>query len=110
MRPSVEVHGDARLLGLARRVQGIAKQHEASQRKVGKYFLVVACVFLLQILVGSIMAHYYSERTDFYGIKIDSFLPFNFLRDVHIQTPLVWISSRISGERPFHINCSVKVK
>jgi nitric oxide reductase subunit B len=37
------------------------------------------------------MAHYSSERTDFYGIKIDSFLPFNFLRDVHIQTPLVWI-------------------
>ncbi len=63
----------------------------ASQRKVGKYFLVVAAVLLLQILVGSIMAHYYSERADFYGIKIDSFLPFNFLRDVHIQTPIVWI-------------------
>jgi nitric oxide reductase subunit B len=62
-----------------------------SQRKIGKYFLVVAGVFLLQILVGSIMAHYYSERADFYGIKIDSVLPFNFLRDVHIQTPLVWI-------------------
>ena len=31
----------------------------ASQRKVGKYFLVVAAVFLLQILVGAIMAHYY---------------------------------------------------
>jgi nitric oxide reductase subunit B len=63
----------------------------ASQRQVGKYFLIVAVVLLLQILVGSIMAHYYSERADFYGIKIDSFLPFNFLRDVHIQTPIVWI-------------------
>ena len=63
----------------------------ASQRKVGKYFLIVAAVLLLQILVGSIMAHYYSERADFYGLRIDSFLPFNFLRDVHIQTPIVWI-------------------
>jgi nitric oxide reductase subunit B len=36
-----------------------------SQRKIGKYFLVVAGGFLLQILVGSIMAHYYTERTDF---------------------------------------------
>ncbi len=62
-----------------------------SQRKVGKYFLIVAAVLLLQILVGSIMAHYYSERAAFYGFKIDAVLPFNFLRDVHIQTPIVWI-------------------
>jgi nitric oxide reductase subunit B len=62
-----------------------------SQRRVGKYFLVVAVVLLLQLLAGSIMAHYYSERADFYGIRIDSFLPFNFLRDVHIQTPIVCI-------------------
>jgi len=63
----------------------------ASQRRMGKYFLVVAALLLLQILVGSIMAHYYTDRISFYGIKIDSFLPFNFLRDVHIQTPIVWI-------------------
>ncbi|HVO02109.1 MAG TPA: cbb3-type cytochrome c oxidase subunit I [Candidatus Cybelea sp.] len=62
-----------------------------SQRKTGKYFLVVAAVFLLQILVGSIMAHYYSERADFYGLPVDKYLPFAFLRDVHTQTPIVWI-------------------
>jgi nitric oxide reductase subunit B len=62
-----------------------------SQRKTGKYFLVVAAVFLLQILVGAIMAHYYSERADFYGLAVDKYLPFNFLRDVHTQTPIVWI-------------------
>ena len=63
----------------------------ASQRRIGKYFLVVAGVLLLQILVGSIMAHYYTDRASFYGIEIDRFLPFNFLRDVHIQSPIVWI-------------------
>ncbi len=62
-----------------------------SQRKVGKYFIIVALVLLAQIGVGSIMAHYYSERAGFYGIRIDAFLPFNFLRDVHTQTPIVWI-------------------
>ncbi|MDR3528397.1 MAG: hypothetical protein P4L57_14080, partial [Rhizomicrobium sp.] len=62
-----------------------------SQRKTGKYFLVVAAVFLLQILVGSLMAHYYTERTAFYGLPINTYLPFNFLRDVHIQSPIVWI-------------------
>jgi nitric oxide reductase subunit B len=62
-----------------------------SQRRVWKYFLVVAAVLLLQILVGSIMAHYYTERASFYGVPVDRFLPFNFLRDVHTQTPIVWI-------------------
>jgi nitric oxide reductase subunit B len=63
----------------------------ASQRRVGKYFLVVAAVLLLQILAGSILAHYYSDRTSFYGIPVDRWLPFNFVRDVHIQSPIVWI-------------------
>jgi nitric oxide reductase subunit B len=62
-----------------------------SQRRIGKYFLVVAAILLLQILVGSIMAHYYYDRTSFYGIEVDRFLPFNFLRDIHIQSPIVWI-------------------
>ena len=63
----------------------------SSQRRIWKYFLVVAGIVLLQILVGSIMAHYYTDRASFYGIEIDRFLPFNFLRDVHIQSPIVWI-------------------
>jgi nitric oxide reductase subunit B len=63
----------------------------ASQRRVGKYFLVVAAILLLQILVGSLMAHYYTDRTSFYGIPVDRFLPFNFARDVHIQSAIVWI-------------------
>jgi len=62
-----------------------------SQRRIGKYFLVVAGVLLLQILAGSILAHYYSDRSSFYGLPVDRFLPFNFLRDVHIQSPIVWI-------------------
>src|SRR6185437_12815558 len=63
----------------------------ASQRKVGKYFLVVALVLLLQIAAGAMLGHYYSDRVTFYGLHFDDVLPFNFWRSVHIQSPLVWI-------------------
>jgi nitric oxide reductase subunit B len=62
-----------------------------SQRKMGKYFLVVAAVLLLQILAGTIMAHAYYDRRSFYGLDLHTILPFNFLRDVHIQAPIIWI-------------------
>jgi nitric oxide reductase subunit B len=62
-----------------------------SQRRIGQYFLAVAAVLLVQILAGSIMAHSYYDRRSFYGIDLASILPFNFLRDVHIQCPIVWI-------------------
>lgn len=62
-----------------------------SQKRIGKYFLVVAGLLLVQIGAGTIMAHSYYDRTSFYGIPVNDFLPFNFLRDVHIQAPIVWI-------------------
>jgi nitric oxide reductase subunit B len=63
-----------------------------SQRRIGKYFLVVTAVLLLQIAAGIIMAHSYYDRTSFYGLDINYYLPFNFLRDVHIQSPIIWIA------------------
>ncbi|HUZ14382.1 MAG TPA: cbb3-type cytochrome c oxidase subunit I [Caulobacteraceae bacterium] len=62
-----------------------------SQKRVGKYFVAVAGLLLLQIGAGIIMAHSYYDRKSFYGIAINGVFPFNFLRDVHIQTPIVWI-------------------
>ncbi|MDE1918889.1 MAG: cbb3-type cytochrome c oxidase subunit I [Sphingomonadales bacterium] len=62
-----------------------------SQKRIGKYFLVVAALLLVQIGAGTIMAHSYYDRTSFYGYDINRLLPFNFLRDVHIQAPIVWI-------------------
>jgi len=68
------------------------KQLTTSQKKVGKYFLIVAIVLLVQITAGVLLAHYYTERAGFYGININTLLPFNFLRDIHTQTPIVWIA------------------
>ncbi len=62
-----------------------------SQRRVGKYFLVVAALLLVQIAAGTIMAHSYYDRASFYGFDINAILPFNFLRDLHIQAPIAWI-------------------
>ncbi len=62
-----------------------------SQRKTGKYFVVVAALLLLQIAAGAVMGHYYVDRVSFYGIHLDDVLPFNFLRSVHIQAPILWI-------------------
>jgi nitric oxide reductase subunit B len=63
----------------------------ASQQRVGKYFFVVAAILILQITAGTIMAHAYYDRRSFYGLELHNYLPFNFLRDVHIQAPIVWI-------------------
>jgi nitric oxide reductase subunit B len=62
-----------------------------SQRKTGKYFLLVAVLLLAQIAAGTIMAHSYYDRTSFYSYDINAILPFSFLRDVHTQAPIIWI-------------------
>lgn len=62
-----------------------------SQLKTGKFFVVVAFVFLASQGAGAIMAHSYYEREYFYGIQLNYILPFNFLRSFHTQAPIIWI-------------------
>ena len=62
-----------------------------SQIKTGKYFIVVALVFLASQGAGAIMAHSYYERDYFYGVQLNYILPFNFLRSFHLQAPIIWI-------------------
>ena len=62
-----------------------------SQRKTGKYFIVVALVFLASQGAGAIMAHSYYDRETFYGVQLNYILPYNFLRSFHIQAPIIWI-------------------
>ncbi len=62
-----------------------------SQQALGKFFVFVALVLLIQIGAGALLGHYYVERDSFYGLPILDWLPFPFLRAVHVQTPIVWI-------------------
>ena len=64
-----------------------------SQRAVLKYFWVVAGLLLLQICVGVITAHYGVEGNGFYGLKIDSILPYSIVRTWHIQLGIFWIAT-----------------
>jgi nitric oxide reductase subunit B len=77
-----------------------------SQVKTGKYFIVVALVFLASQGAGAIMAHSYYERETFYGIQLNYILPFNFLRSFHLQAPII-DRARLDRERPVHCpgNC-----
>ncbi len=63
------------------------------QRAVVKYFVIVALLFLAQVLIGGALAHYRAEPGDFYGIDLAQFLPSNILRTWHLQLALFWIAT-----------------
>ena len=65
----------------------------ASQWATGKYFGVVAALFLLQALAGGALAHYRVEPGAFYGMDIASLLPYNLLRTWHLQLMIFWVAT-----------------
>ncbi len=64
-----------------------------SQWATGKYFGVVAALFLLQALAGGALAHYRVESGAFYGVDIVSLLPYNLLRTWHLQLMIFWVAT-----------------
>lgn len=63
-----------------------------SQRSMGKYFIIVALLFLFQSLIGGALAHYRVEST-FYGLPILDYLPYNLLRTWHLQLAIFWVAT-----------------
>ena len=64
-----------------------------SQWATGKFFGIVAALFLLQGLAGGALAHYRVEPGSFYGINIAALLPYNLLRTWHLQLAIFWIAT-----------------
>ena len=64
-----------------------------SQRATVKYFWTVAALFLLQIALGVVTAHYGVEGGGFYGIPLDSILPYTVARTWHLQLGIFWIAT-----------------
>jgi nitric oxide reductase subunit B len=64
-----------------------------SQRAVGKYFVTAIGLFLLQILLGGITAHYAVEGQNFYGIPLSEILPYSVTRTWHTQLAVFWIAT-----------------
>ncbi len=64
-----------------------------SQRATLKYFVIVAGLFLLQIVMGVVTAHYGVEGDGLYGIPLSQYLPYSITRTWHIQLALFWIAT-----------------
>src|SRR5579884_320258 len=65
----------------------------ASQRATIKYFFVVAALWVVQVALGAITAHYGVEGSSFYGIPLDRLLPYSVTRTWHLQIGIFWIAT-----------------
>lgn len=64
-----------------------------SQRATMKYFFVVAILWVVQVGLGAITAHYGVEGSGFYGIPLDKWLPYSITRTWHLQIGIFWIAT-----------------
>ncbi len=64
-----------------------------SQRATLKYFFVVGALFMLQITMGILTAHYGVEGGALYGFPIDEYLPYAVVRTWHTQLGIFWIAT-----------------
>ncbi len=68
-----------------------------SQKATTLFFLVVALLFFLQVLLGGVLAHYRVEPGGFYGFDLASILPYNLARSWHLQLAIFWIATAWVG-------------
>lgn len=64
-----------------------------SQRAVAKYLYTVVALFIAQMLMGMITAHYAVEGHGFYGINLSEWLPYSVTRTWHTQLGVFWIAT-----------------
>ena len=64
-----------------------------SMKALWKYWATVLALFVVQIGLGGIVAHYTVEGQDFYGIALSKILPYSLVRTWHIQVALFWIAT-----------------
>ena len=64
-----------------------------SMKSVGKFALTVIALFVLQVLLGALTAHYTVEGDSFYGLPLAEYIPYVVSRTWHIQLALFWIAT-----------------
>ncbi len=64
-----------------------------AQRVVLWYLLVTSALFLLQTLVGGLIAHYRAEPSNFFGFDISRLMPYNVARTWHVQLAIFWVAT-----------------
>jgi nitric oxide reductase subunit B len=68
-----------------------------SMRATAKYFWLVIALFLTQILLGAITAHYQVEGQEAYGFQLANVLPYSLSRTWHTQLAVLWIATAWLG-------------
>lgn len=64
-----------------------------SQKATLKYFFVVGGLFVTQMLMGILTAHYGVEGGGFYGFDLAEWLPYSVTRTWHLQLGIFWIAT-----------------
>src|SRR5262245_61931415 len=54
---------------------------------------VMAALFLLQSLLGGSVQHYRAELSNFFGIDLARWLPYNVARTWHLQLTIFWVAT-----------------
>jgi len=67
-------------------------QPTPSMLATAKYFWVLLALFLVQILLGAITAHYQVEGQVMYGFELADVLPYSITRTWHTQLAVLWIA------------------
>jgi nitric oxide reductase subunit B len=91
-----------------------------SMKATAKYFWLVIALFLTQILLGAITAHYQVEGQEAYGFALSNYLPYSLSRTWHTQLAVLWIATAwlgmglyigpaISGHEPKYQRLGVNV-
>jgi nitric oxide reductase subunit B len=71
----------------------LALKPTPSQRATVKYFFVVAVLWVVQIGLGALTAHYGVEGNAFFGISLAKWLPYSITRTWHLQLAIFWIAT-----------------
>jgi len=64
-----------------------------SMKATLKYFWVVAALFVGQVGLGAVTAHYGVEGSGFYGFPLAEWLPYAVTRTWHTQLAIFWIAT-----------------
>ncbi|MBY0416019.1 MAG: cbb3-type cytochrome c oxidase subunit I, partial [Bdellovibrionales bacterium] len=64
-----------------------------SMKTLWKYWATVILLFVIQIALGGIIAHYTVEGQNFYGFPLSKYLPYSLARTWHLQVALFWIAT-----------------
>ncbi|MDD5748545.1 MAG: hypothetical protein PHP64_05825 [Actinomycetota bacterium] len=64
-----------------------------SMKATLKYFWIVTGLLAIQVVMGIITAHYGVEGNAFYGLKLDTLIPYSISRTWHVQLAIFWIAT-----------------